>query len=259
MNHPHDNFCKKTLRNRNAALSFFREYLPKKVVEKIDWRTLKISKETFVTSEMKDRFSDLLYMARMRGNLIYIYILFEHQSTVDFWMGLRLLRYMLEIWELFREQNPDENKLPKIFPMVLYHGKNKWNVKTNFIDLFNDTDDFEKYIPDFHYELNDLSSISDSEIKGTIIVRLFLTFLKHIFSDNHSILFERMIPLIVELAKTDRGMDYIRILLTYLCETSDSLSLQEVEQKLVPLLEKQKRGDIMTIADRLRQEGEKKV
>jgi len=31
-----------------------------------------------------------------------------------------------------------------------------------------------------------------------------------------------------------------------------------VEQKLVPLLEKQKRGDIMTIADRLRQEGEKK-
>jgi hypothetical protein len=43
----------------------------------------------------------------------------------------------------------------------------------------------------------------------------------------------------------------------YLGKTLDSLNFEDVEQKLVPLLEKQKRGDIMTIADRLRQEGKK--
>ena len=115
MHHPHDKFCKTTLSNRRAALSFFREYLPKKITEKIDWRTLKLSKETFIASEMNDRFSDLLYMARVRGTMIYISILFEHQSTVDPWMALRLIRYMLEIWELFREQNPGEKKIAQNF------------------------------------------------------------------------------------------------------------------------------------------------
>jgi len=50
-------------------------------------------------------------------------------------------------------------------------------------------------------------------------------------------------------------MDYIRILLTYLCDTSESLTMDDVEKKLLPLLDEKKGGEIMTLAERLIQKG----
>ena len=43
---------------------------------------------------------------------VMIYILVEHQSTVDRTMGLRLLSYMCQIWEKQRREYTAQ-KLPK--------------------------------------------------------------------------------------------------------------------------------------------------
>ena len=49
----------------------------------------------------------MLFMRHIKGEFVFIYLLLEHQSTVDPWMPLRFLRYMLEIWELYIAQHPD--------------------------------------------------------------------------------------------------------------------------------------------------------
>jgi len=97
--------------------------------------------------------------------------------------------------------------------------------------------------------------MDDEEIKGSILLRLFITFLKHVFSDNHKIIFDTMVPMISEMAQTDRGMDYIRILLTYICDTSDILTFDYIEKTLLPLLDEEKRGEIMTISEQFMQKG----
>jgi len=89
------------LRKREFATHFFKEYLPENIVSQLDWRRFKVSKETFITSEFEDRFSDVIYETYIKGNPAFIYILLEHQSTVDPWMPLRFLRYMIELWELY--------------------------------------------------------------------------------------------------------------------------------------------------------------
>ncbi len=58
MNNPHDQFFKETMTRRENAVSFFREYLPEDIVARTHWRTLRIVKETFITQELKERFSE---------------------------------------------------------------------------------------------------------------------------------------------------------------------------------------------------------
>ncbi|MCP4348326.1 MAG: Rpn family recombination-promoting nuclease/putative transposase [Desulfobacterales bacterium] len=209
MKNPHDKFFKETLTQRENALSFFREYLPADIVAKLDWRTLKITKDTFVEPELRERFSDIVYKIRAKGRQIFIYLLLEHQSTVDAWMSLRLLGYIVRIWELYRKQNPEAEKLPGI-----------------------------------------------EEIKGSIILRLFLNLMSRIFSPGFVKDFERMIPLFTELSHKKTGMEYIETVLRYICHASDTLTWKDMETRLIQAFEDDRKGVIMTIADELRMQGE---
>jgi len=78
---------------------------------------------------------------------------------------LQLLRNMVKIWETFLKQNKKAKKLPVIMPIVIYHGKEKWNVKNSLVPLFEGTPETEKYIPDFRSEIFDISHIPDDHIR----------------------------------------------------------------------------------------------
>ncbi len=56
-----------------------------------------------------------------------VYILLEHQSTVDRWMLFRLQRYMVRIWDKWLRENREAEGLPPIVPVVLAHAKDGWS------------------------------------------------------------------------------------------------------------------------------------
>src|SRR5690625_3721170 len=64
---------------------------------------------------------------------IYIF-LFEHKSYEEKNISFQLLKYMIEIWEnKLNKEKTDE--LPIVIPLVVYHGKQKWNIKRTLGDL----------------------------------------------------------------------------------------------------------------------------
>ena len=67
---------------------------------------------------------------------MFVYVLVEHQSTVDFWLRLRLLRYHTRIWEQER-MRPAVHELPPIVSVVLHHGPREWTPSSRFEDLYN--------------------------------------------------------------------------------------------------------------------------
>ena len=81
--------------------------------------------------------SDLVYLLPFReqtnasASEVMIYILVEHQSTVDRTMGLRLLSYMCQIWErqrrayMTQEVPMGEWRFQPIIPIVFYTGEQK--------------------------------------------------------------------------------------------------------------------------------------
>ena len=64
-----------------------------------------------------------------------------------------------------------------------------------------------------------------------------------------------MLPLFTELSRKKTGMEHIETVLRHICHTSDTLTREEMETKLVQAFDEDRKGDIMTIADELRMVG----
>jgi len=86
-----------------------------------------------------------------------------------------LLKYMVKIWE---KELRSEKKLPVIIPIVVYHGQKRWEVAGRLSGLIERYAELQealwKYIPDYAYELHDLTSeeegerIESGEVKLTV-------------------------------------------------------------------------------------------
>jgi len=154
-------------------------------MENIDLESLAIVKDSFVEKKLRQHFSDLLYTVHHQQGKLYLYFLFEHKSSPGPWVGLQLLRYQVRIWEQHRKQHPKEKILPGIIPLVLYHGRQKWNISRKFSSLIiQNAKDPDPFIPDFEYQLHDLSALSDEQIKGEVLERITLLLLKNIFNPD---------------------------------------------------------------------------
>ena len=118
-------------------------------VKDLDFSTLERLDKSFVTEKFQEKESDIIYKVNFKGNEIYIYLLIEFQSTVDKFMSLRILRYILEFYD-FLSQNDKFTKLPAVFPILLYNGEDKWTARENIKDIIIGNIP-EKYIPKFSY------------------------------------------------------------------------------------------------------------
>ena len=255
MNNPHDKFCKETLTRRENAASLFREGLPEDIAKRADWGTLSIAKESFISPELQERFSDILYTVRVKGALVFIYLLFEHQSTVDVWMPLRFFHYLGGIWELFLKQHPEETRLPGIVPILFYHGESPWSVSPQFQDMIAEPELTADYSPRFRHVLMDFSRFGDAEIKGNVFVRLFLSVARRIYAPDFNDHFDKMLPLFAELSRKRTGMQYLETVLRYLYEVRDDMDPEETESKLVRAIDEDKKEGVVTVAEKLRNEG----
>ncbi|MCI5132322.1 MAG: Rpn family recombination-promoting nuclease/putative transposase, partial [Candidatus Electrothrix sp. EH2] len=182
---PHDSFFRETFGRKDIAAGFLREYLPRGLLRKIDLESLHAVKDSFVEKELRQHFSDLLYTVRHQEGDLYLYLLFEHKSYPDPWTGLQLLRYLIRIWEQYRKQHPKERKLPAVLPLVLYHGRSRWRLSDRFSSLIvQDDEELAPFIPDFNWQVHDLSVLSDEEIRGGVFDRITLLLLRHIFDPD---------------------------------------------------------------------------
>src|SRR5262245_41080751 len=94
--HLHDGLVRHALRHPAAAAVELRAALPAALVERLDWSTLHIEDATFIDPKLRPRHSDILYTVRTKatGTPVLIYVLLEHQSTVDRLMAWRFHRYI---------------------------------------------------------------------------------------------------------------------------------------------------------------------
>jgi predicted transposase YdaD len=163
---PHDLFVRFTFGHPERAAAELRAVLPPQVVSQVDWETLHPEPGSVIDPELRETESDLLFSARLRGGQpLLFYVLIEHQSTVDWWMALRMLRYVVRQLEHWRKQHPESKRLPVIIPLVLYHGpEGAWSAPRRIEELFELLDDVEHLeiwgalVPRFEYRVDDLTT-----------------------------------------------------------------------------------------------------
>jgi predicted transposase YdaD len=65
---------------------------------------------SFVDERLADRHADLLFTVQCAGRETFLYVLLEHQSSVDTLMAFRVMAYVVRIWERFLSAHPDARR-----------------------------------------------------------------------------------------------------------------------------------------------------
>jgi hypothetical protein len=177
LHQPNDKLFRSTFSELETAAAFFREYVPSGVLGSgVDWSTLREEAGSFVDEELAGSESDLLFCVRSGEGEAWVYVLFEHQSREDPWMALRLLRYMVRIWEKQRSggmapgagEGGAAVRLWPIVPVVLAQGKTGWKTGCRFGEFFGGIDGgVRERVPDFEYVRVELALLGYGEMRGS--------------------------------------------------------------------------------------------
>ncbi len=255
LHHSHDKLFRETWSNLNNARSFLENYLPSPVLELVRLDTLEICKDSFIEKDLKDYYSDMLYKVRIEDATGYVYFLFEHKSYSDRLIHLQLLEYMVKIWRLGLKQSKNR-KLSIVIPLILYHGKEKWTVDKRFSSLFEGpSKPLADYIPDFEFILYDLSRYTDEQIRGTIMARVTMLLLKHVFEPDIAEKLPGIFTLLKDLSEQETGLQYFESLIKYLFSNVEDITTEKIHSIVSNTLSEEKGGIIMTLAEKLRKEG----
>ena len=118
---------------------------------------LEVYKTNYITKHFKYRETDIIY--KIKGEEIYFLV--EHQTKVDYSMAYRVLNYSLEIIRSVvegKEINRASFKYPKVIPIVLYTGKQKWTPRKSFAEA--QVGETNTDVIDIKYRLVDINEYS---------------------------------------------------------------------------------------------------
>ncbi len=256
----HDKLFKETFGSVKIAKDFMNGYLPASIRDIVDLTTLEPQKDSFINKELQEVFSDLLFRADINNKEGYIYFLFEHKSYQDKLVIFQLLRYMIEIWESkVKKQGSDE--LPVIIPLVIYHDKGEWRVKTKLGDMINGynrlPEDVKRYIPSFEYLIYDLTKYNDEDIKLESVTRIIIKIMRdvrHASKGKVMDIITEGFTLLDEIIEKDTIMHYMESCLRYVLSVRSDIEKDELIQ-IADQISVEGSELVMTIADKLREEG----
>jgi predicted transposase YdaD len=254
---PHDALFKQVFSQPARAAEELRHVLAPQLAARIDFATLAVERGSFVDDDLRECHADLLFSASLAGTTIRIYVLFEHQSSVDPWMPLRLLKYMLRIWEAAREADPGAAKLPAIVPVVLHHSDTGWRAATEFAELLalpGDAPALLAHVPNFRFALDDLSG--DEAIaarKQSAYTRLVLSALRDTRRKELGELFHRWAGLLREVSREiDARGSEAGVFWVYLYAVRGTAEYATADRSV---LDPDQEATMQTIAEMLREKG----
>lgn len=249
--HPNDAFFKAIFSEPDQAIAFFKSYLPPAIASRIDWPSLALVPASFVKTNLQQLHSDLLFSVTIAGRKTMLYLLFEHQSTVDPTMPLRLLGYIAEI---LNKQHKDHGlPLTPVLPFVLHQGPDHWNVSTAFEDLFELPDelaaDLLPFLPKFQHALLDLSRAQPATDEQDPQLRMVL----HLMKLAREQQLRKFFQWLAETTLDKLPESLLGRLIWYALHADGELDAQEIFRNLTSNIELKNKA--MSAAEKLKAEG----
>ena len=186
-----------------------------------------------------------------------MYLLFEHQSSPDRWLRLRLLRYCCRIWEAERRDGPERRELRPIVPVVFYQGARGWNHSSEFADLFTEAARGLPWVPGFAHELLDQTTLEPDGVGGGIRGRIAQLLMMVAFNRHLDAALQLTAQLLPLLRQGGGGVDERRQLYRYLLSTQDRAVVRRLREAL-RRRESEEGNEMITYAEELLAEGEAK-
>jgi len=176
---PHDRLFKGVFSAPEEAAAWLSKVLPGELVDAAAMDTLRLEPGSFVDEALGERHTDLLFSIEVQGGRGFIYVLLEHQRSVDPMMAFRVLRYMVRVWD--RVVPDGAARLPFLFRLVVFNGTSVWTAPVDFDRLLEVPADAWSATRDqqlrFRYHLVDLSQLLQADLPRRALGRLALLLL----------------------------------------------------------------------------------
>ena len=153
------------------------EIVAENLVDRLDFSQLSQINRSFIPDNLREQESDIVYSVPFRNESeteeLLIYILIEHQSTVDVTMGFRVLFYMTQIWDFQRREWESSNiprsqwRLRPIIPIVLYTGEQRWQTPLTLSAVMDLPNVLSKFVPKFETLFLSVKDIDATELTKT--------------------------------------------------------------------------------------------
>jgi hypothetical protein len=265
---PHDTLFKETFGVPEHARGELTAVLPPALVERLDWATLRAEPASFVSMGDEHRHADVLLSVGVRGGgEVLVYVLLEHQSTADHWMVLRLLRYVVRIWEHWLREHPEARRLPAVVPVVVSHDPQGWRAPVSVEEVLDvdgaTLEALRPHLPLFRMVLDDLTGASDDALRAraaSALARVVLGLLKHArdfgrFYDEMA----RWVDALGEMMAAPGGAEAFASVLRYIYRVNDQVPRTMVAERLGLLLGEGAKEAYVTDAEQLIQQGQVKL
>ncbi len=249
--HSNDAFFKSVFSEPHHAIAFFKSHLPSAIVAGVDWQSLEVVPTSFVKSSLQQVHSDLVFSVDFKGRRTLLYLVFEHQSTVDPTMPLRLLGYVLEL--LQRHHQTHGLPLPPVLPFVFHQGPEPWQVSTAFEDLFDLPAELAEsllpFVPKFRHALLDLTKFDPAGQEHDMELRMILQLMK-LARERELLRFFEWLAGFMMIQIPDRLLG--RMLL-YALHADSNLDTETIHRSLKANPELKRKA--MSVAEKLKAEG----
>ncbi len=160
-----------------AFLRGLLEILAIEFVDSVDFSQMSQVNRSFIPDNLREQESDMVFSVPFRSTSesdeMLIYILIEHQSTVDSTMGFRMLLYMTQLWDFQRREWESKSvpqsrrRLRVILPIVFYTGERRWNSPLTLDAMMDAPDELGEFIPRFKILLLSVKEAAETDLTKT--------------------------------------------------------------------------------------------
>ncbi|MEX2953874.1 Rpn family recombination-promoting nuclease/putative transposase [Serratia fonticola] len=246
---PHDAIFKQFLTHPDTARDFLELHVPPALLQYCDLNTLKLEPGSFIESDLRAHYSDVLYSLRTERGDGYVYVLIEHQSSPDKHMAFRLIRYAIAAMQRHLEAGYDQ--LPLVIPMLFYHGHvTPYPYSMSWLEEFSEPE-LARQLYAGHFPLVDVTVIPDDEIMQHRRMAILELLQKHVRQRDLVELLEQLVTLLLAGYTTkEQLISLVNYMLLVGKATEPETLIRELARR-APRHEE----ELMTIAEYLEQKG----
>jgi recombination-promoting nuclease RpnB len=258
---PGDKLFKQAMSYPAVARQFLEVHLPKELLTLLVLDTLEIHKNSFIDANYYAGEADVLYSARLLDNTwAYFYTLVENQALNHAWMPFRLSDYQIQGSKDHLKQHPNTTQLPIFYPFVIYTGEAAWQSPRVLAELYAP---YEKWANLFSkpYHLLELNRLHEDELKNQGVIGLIEYALQ---CQRYRKDLKRFCNTFLFWLNELRGQlepSFRKMMIRYILGGIPGLGKQQANvflENTLRQLPSEFRGEVMTIADYLDQQGFKR-
>ncbi len=255
INNIHDKFVRASFMDTERAAAFFEQVLPETILSVIMLDTIDIIQESYITEELKEYFSDIVYHIKLKDSNedeLEVALLFEHKSYPDKNVAFQVGLYMFSHWvKCIREKK----KLRPVIPVVYYQGSKEWKVPAIYERFVEYPKSILEYIPTINHMFIGLNTLSTSDIikikNGLMAAAVLAQKRRH-----DPIALVEDLQRIFELFPNDYGEgNFFEILLVYIVNVSEIE--EKTLSKAIELIPDPLKNNIMTTYQKLIERGKR--